>query len=370
MTKTELKENITKINKLLRSDSYEAGIELIKTLDDQEITKGTTRALISRVNKLLRSVNYQAGIELIKIIDTPEITKGTLKEALKHPDYYDAGLKSVKKIDVSQISESIIKLLLKQRDKNAIDTSIDLTCRLNRPEVFEALLEGCAISENGKLVRNKLFTGNPVAQPYLDYALLNFVVYAPNTANLDKSIALTNIKEINLTWCPYTRVPPREMYKLFEQRLEKVLINFPYLTSLDLNGCNYIIDLNNLTNLTNLTTLNLSSCGSLKNLDALANLTNLNALDLSNACALLYDDIDFGISLKNVDGLVNCTNLTRLILYGCKSLKNVNGLANLTNISSLNLGYCDKVNPKPSKEVMTIREEVAAYQEEIKKSMK
>jgi hypothetical protein len=67
---------------------------------------------------------------------------------------------------------------------------------------------------------------------------------------------------------------------------------------------------------------------------------------------------------------VNCTNLTRLILYGCKSLKNVNGLANLTNISSLNLGYCDKVNPKPSKEVMTIREEVAAYQQEIKKSMK
>ena len=31
MTKTELKENITKINKLLRSDKYEAGIELIKT---------------------------------------------------------------------------------------------------------------------------------------------------------------------------------------------------------------------------------------------------------------------------------------------------------------------------------------------------
>ena len=31
MTKTELKENITKINKLLRSDSYEAGIELLKT---------------------------------------------------------------------------------------------------------------------------------------------------------------------------------------------------------------------------------------------------------------------------------------------------------------------------------------------------
>ena len=45
MTKTELKQNITKIKKLLRSDSYEAGIELIKTLDDPEITKGTLKAV-------------------------------------------------------------------------------------------------------------------------------------------------------------------------------------------------------------------------------------------------------------------------------------------------------------------------------------
>ena len=46
MTKTELKENITKINKLLRSDSYEAGIELIKTFDDPEITKGTLKEVL------------------------------------------------------------------------------------------------------------------------------------------------------------------------------------------------------------------------------------------------------------------------------------------------------------------------------------
>ena len=46
MTKTELKENITKINKLLRSDSYEIGIELIKTFDDPEITKGTLKEVL------------------------------------------------------------------------------------------------------------------------------------------------------------------------------------------------------------------------------------------------------------------------------------------------------------------------------------
>ena len=41
MNKTELKENIVNINKLLRSDNYQAGIELIKTLDNQEIRKDT-----------------------------------------------------------------------------------------------------------------------------------------------------------------------------------------------------------------------------------------------------------------------------------------------------------------------------------------
>ena len=54
----------------------------------------------------------------------------------------------------------------------------------------------------------------------------------------------------------------------------------------------------------------------------------------------------------------------------CESLQNVDGLANLTNLTSLKLCGCDKIHPKPSKEEMTIREEVAAYQEEIKKSMK
>ena len=36
----------------------------------------------------------------------------------------------------------------------------------------------------------------------------------------------------------------------------------------------------------------------------------------------------------------------------------------------LDLRVCDKVHPKPSVEQITTRKEVAAYQEEIKKSMK
>ena len=39
MTKTELKENITKITQILQSENYEAGFELLKTLDEADIYK-------------------------------------------------------------------------------------------------------------------------------------------------------------------------------------------------------------------------------------------------------------------------------------------------------------------------------------------
>jgi len=54
MTKTELKQNITKINKLLRSDSYEAGIELIKTLDDPVIKKGTLKEVLKHPQDFIK----------------------------------------------------------------------------------------------------------------------------------------------------------------------------------------------------------------------------------------------------------------------------------------------------------------------------
>jgi hypothetical protein len=69
MTKNGIKENITKINKLLRSDSYEAGIELIKTLDDPEIKKGTAKTVTSVIKKLLKKRDYESidmGIELTR----------------------------------------------------------------------------------------------------------------------------------------------------------------------------------------------------------------------------------------------------------------------------------------------------------------
>lgn len=163
MTSTELKQNITQINKLLSSDNYEAGIELIKTLNN------------------------------------PEITKGTLKEVLKHSDYFEAGIKSVKTLDVSFIDEKIIKLLLKIRDFAAIDIGIELARTLDVPSLFEMLLKGCSINREGKLVKNKIFTGTGPAQPYLDYALWNLIGYASEDAQLDTTIDKKHIKLIKIT---------------------------------------------------------------------------------------------------------------------------------------------------------------------------
>ena len=60
MTKAKLKQNITKINKLLRSDNYEAGIELLKTFDDPEITKGTAKTIMAKIKKLLTQYDYDS----------------------------------------------------------------------------------------------------------------------------------------------------------------------------------------------------------------------------------------------------------------------------------------------------------------------
>ena len=68
MNKSELKLNISKINKLLRSENYEAGMEIIETYNDLSINKGVSKTMINVLKqKFLRERNYDIidkGIEL------------------------------------------------------------------------------------------------------------------------------------------------------------------------------------------------------------------------------------------------------------------------------------------------------------------
>ena len=74
---------------------------------------------------------------------------------------------------------SKIKKLLTQRDYSVIDSGIELARSLAEAAVFEELLQGCTTDKEGQLVRNKIFTGTAPAQPYLNYALISMLAYAP-----------------------------------------------------------------------------------------------------------------------------------------------------------------------------------------------
>ena len=69
MNKSELKLNISKINKLFRSENYEAGMEIIETYNDLSINKGVSKTMINVLKqKFLRERNYDIidkGIELL-----------------------------------------------------------------------------------------------------------------------------------------------------------------------------------------------------------------------------------------------------------------------------------------------------------------
>ena len=232
-------------------------------------------------------------------------------------------------------------------DYNKIDAGIELARGLSEPAVFEALLDGCKMGPGDDVLGryHRTIIINPdvwdiktyvtidgaedivevyesESYKYVEYAILNMIALAPENSNIHSSIMRSN------------------------------------LTSLDIGDCESLQNVDVLANLPNLTSLELGYKAFLKSVDVLANPPNLTSLSLRSFVG------------QNVDVLANLPNLTSLSLYSVDSLQNVDGLVNLTNLTSLDLRWSNKVQPKPSIEEMTTRKEVAAYQEEIKKSMK
>ena len=298
----------------------------------------------------------------------------------------------------TELKKTVVKIkkLLKQRDYGNIDTGIELARGLNEPAVFEALLGGWYIYE-GELSFFPNYTGESLTKrwsdeswPYFAYALVNLIGYAPKDTKVDKSIKLSNIKRLDFKNNHFSKLP-------------SVLSKFTNLTHLDLGSCRGLQDIDVLAKHLDLTYLNLSWCYNLKNLDGLSNCTNLTSLHLdhlniqnvnflTNLTKLTHLSLFECSDLQNVDGLINCINLSYLFLRDCRSLQNVDGLTNCTKLTSLNLYMCmglrnvyglanlpnlenldtmwSGITPKPYTDHLRNREEIAAYQEEIKKSMK
>ena len=64
MTKTELKENITKITQILQSENCEAGFELLRTKNDPALNEALSDLIQSRVrSKYFEEVSDQKEVD-------------------------------------------------------------------------------------------------------------------------------------------------------------------------------------------------------------------------------------------------------------------------------------------------------------------
>ncbi|MBT5224232.1 MAG: hypothetical protein HOM19_02235 [Candidatus Marinimicrobia bacterium] len=226
-----------------------------------------------------------------------------------------------------------LKKFLKQRDYDAIDQGIELARSLSDPLVYESLLEGCKIDDEGYLIRNKAFSGSGPAQPYLDYALWNLIGHAPEKTQMDNSLKRTNITVLQLSndvtnggnipdWvyeCSNLEVlnwkwtlngissDLSQLTKLKELRIVNAgltsLFDFPKLCSLSLLDLSF----NNLTgipniiyNLEGLTTLNLESNPITEISPNIKNLINLQYLNIKGEIKEFPDEL---FKLKKLNSL-------------------------------------------------------------------
>jgi Leucine-rich repeat (LRR) protein len=298
------------------------------------------------------------------------------KAGMEIPESFGNAIPSGKanKHSIDRKTLAKIKKFLKSRDYNHIDSGIELVRSMDDPSIYEVILDACSIDSEGKFARSSLFTGTGPAQPYLDYALLNLIAYAPEDCNLGESLKLSNIESLNFdleTAWGWAELP-------------SCISCFSNLLSLNLGSFRNLQNLDGLSKFANLTSLVLYDCRSLQNADELVNLANLTSLKLTdcktivkprnsvmstreevieyqdktrfvmalrdgNAEILSYYngissiDLSYCNSLQNLDGLSKFANLTSLDLTFCKSLQNVDGLVNCTNLTSLELSFCDSL---------------------------
>jgi internalin A len=190
--------------------------------------------------------------------------------------------------------------------------------------------------DDSGLVPSSVFTGTGPAQPYLNYALLGVIAYAPEDCEIAVNIRQTIIR---------LRMVLSSIGLLEE---------FKNLEYLDLSGSSLIEHLDGLTECNNLNSLAFRGASFTSLPAGLEKITTLTHLDLGG-CE----------SLQNVEGLVKLKNLTSLNLYYC-NIKQVDALDGLTKLTHLNLKDCFYIYVPPKTNIMTTREEVIEYQDKIR----
>ena len=225
---------------------------------------------------------------------------------------------------------SKIKKLLTARDTDQIDLGVELAVSLNNSSIFSSLLVGCKLTQT--LVTNKLFTGSGPAQPFLNYALMSFIANVPDEIEIDESIKIKNITELNLSAISF-----KADWDSSKECKTPDITNFIYLKKLTASGS--IPTKSKNSTLTELTLTDFG--GSLEFLSKFTNLEYLN-IDISSYSS---DKIESLESFKNL------VSLRELILSPGGKLTDINFLSECKKLQKLNLsisgGYSyanDKVN--------------------------
>ena len=215
------------------------------------------------------------------------------------------------KTELKQNITKINKLLLGEYHKG-----IELARSSSEPAVFEALLDGCAIDGQGKIIRNSAIREPETHTDYdpatddlyentndtvLDYILWNLVGYAPGTAKIDPSIKKDNISIINLDDTRFDKLPEwlSDVKHLKGLSCDHVKITGGLFS--DKSSSQKMIIGPVIGSLINLESCSLQYCGLTNLPDEIGNLKKLKSLNLSGN--------DFTSIPK---GLCECENLEYL----------------------------------------------------------
>ena len=263
---------------------------------------------------------------------------------------------------------SKIKKLLISRDLEQIDLGVELLLSLAKTEVYETLLFGCKIMDDGKLERPKMFTGSGPAQPFLDYALLNLIADAPKGAKVDESIDKENITSLDFDMFDFnsfeysTKIQNSVSFSKF-YNLKSLSIDFK---KFNIKTACYDnrdsekesgIDLSNVFSGNTITHLKVREVKG--SLNWLENFTQLQKLDFRSARYYNLDDTDCFNNLKNLEELIflaerypdldflsECSKIKKLKLSCIKpgygedesgKLNNIDFLANLGELEDLRI---------------------------------
>ena len=269
----------------------------------------------------------------------------------------------------SPVDQKLINKLKKffiSREQDVISQGLEVYRSLQNEDISNYFLDGVRYSAQGGgyLIPNALFSGTGPAQPYLNYALLGVISYAPDDCkianNLKSSIVSLNIelsnsssleglinleslilKDSDSTLVELDGVSSLSKLKHFEINSEgfygnsslqnslkslKSLLNKSLdMTSLDLSDFRALENLDGLQSMAQLKTLDISSCSRLKNIDSLKDLASLEEVKF-----------EYLESLESLEYLKYTG--TELDLWGWDGLKNLDGVQNMPQLESIIIG--------------------------------